>query len=488
MPDPAMPSAEMVSALIAAAASPKMAPQVEFLRANLRNCFHTVAHGNMSAFGRAAGVHHCTVKSWLTTRLPELPRITKLCREFGLQLSEFIALPLDLADRVQSIRETLRRYQTESAISRHRALDALAAALIDERAPSLKEIARRLGYRGTMQLYRYNSAACKIITSRHKARASAEKAQMRNRHTGRSWKYISTLELRKNLRAALRQIPPLSFEAVAASLKLTRKTLCRREPYLCRSIRKHFQQTRLSSVRGFLQQALKQEKAPTLRELCARLGIDRDTIRKHFPGLCRELLRRLENKRRAERERTRKLLVSALSDEAPPAIEQLEHRAGHHARTLKKWFPMIFHKIVARSARRAQTVKAEKRAIVEAACRESSPPTITTVAGRVGMNRNDLVATFPQLCNKIADRRNRYREKNRRLFKQQVHRAVRTLSRSGRYPSIRLVKSMIQTAPLRDSRLIASEIKGITSDSHNRGFTPTEPLRAGHAPLVRGDR
>ena len=449
----------MIAAMVAEAASLRTPPGIEILKSNLQRCLDDLAHGNVSMLGRISGVSKDTLRSWLRTSLPELGNFVKLCCELALPLSHFIAKPLALEDCKQSMTEILMLHETGRVISRNRALNALRDALNDVTAPSLEEIAQKLGYRSTMQLYRYDSAACKIITNRNRAMAAVIKAQPRQGHSRRVCKFISTPALAKSLRAALQRDPAPSLREVAAGLKISKQTLYRRFPVLCRSITKRFRSAWLISMRKSLQQALKQGKVPSLRELCLRLKIDRNAMWNHCPDLCRDLLQRLESDRRAEREWTRKILAVALTEEVPLNIKLLAHRTGHSAHTLNHWFPKFLRKLAARSARHNRILKAQNRAVVEAACREYQPPSVASVAARVGMNRNHLMTTFPSLGRRIADRRRRTCEKNRRLFRQEVHRGVRKLSKIGKYPSVERVRSLILTCPLRGNRLIARELK-----------------------------
>jgi len=403
--DDALLRSKMIAAMVAETASLQTPPGIEILRSNLQRCLDDLAHGNLSMFSRVSGVSKDTLRSWLRTSFPELCNFVKLCCEPALPMVDFIAKPLALENCKQSMKGTLMLHETGRIISRNRALNALRDALTDVTAPSLEEIARKLGYRRTMQLYRYDGAACKIVTNRNRAMAAAIKAQRRQGHSRRAWKFISTPELVKSLRAALKQDPAPSLREVAAGLKISKQTLYRRSPALCRSITKRFRSAWLISMRKLLQQALKQEKVPSLRELCSRLETDRNAMWNHCPDICRELLQRLESDRRAERKRTRKMLAVALMEEIPPNIKLLAHRTGHSAHTLNNWFPELFRKLAARSTRHNQILKAQNRAIVEAACREYPPPSVASVAVRVGMNRNHLMTTFPSLGRRITDRR-----------------------------------------------------------------------------------
>jgi AraC-like DNA-binding protein len=457
--DGAVLRTRMIAAMVAETASLRTPPGIGILRRNLQHCIDDLAHGNLSAFGRAAGVSNDTLRNWLKTSLPELCNFVRFCCELALPLVDFIAWPLALEARRQSIREILMLHETRRALSRNRALDALRDALNDNTALSLEEIAQKLGYQRTMQLYRYNSAACKTITRRHRAMAAAIRVQPRQGHSRRVCKFISTFELTKTLRAALKQDPAPSLGEVASGLKISKQTLHRRLPALCRSITKRFRSTWLISMRKSLQKALKQERVPTLRRLCSHLGIDRDAMWNHCPDLCRDLLQRFQHDRQEERERTQEILASALTEDIPPNIKLLAQSTGHSAHTLNSWFPKLFRKLAARSAKHNHILKAQNRAIVEAACREYPPPSVASVAARVRMNRNHLMTTFSSLGRRIADRRRRACEKNRRLFRQEVHHAVRKLSKIGKYPSVERVRSLIPTSPLRGNRLIARELK-----------------------------
>jgi hypothetical protein len=139
---------------------------------NLDSCLRHLFHGNGAEFAKFVGCTATSVYNWRSGKTT--PRIDQL-----LQLSDRLRLPIAaflLAGRAAGavdwkvVKPEAIDYAVPSILHRSRSkVRQVLRLLLNERpAPSLREVARRLGYQGTEGLRRVGKSLCKRITNNYK--------------------------------------------------------------------------------------------------------------------------------------------------------------------------------------------------------------------------------------------------------------------------------------------------------------------------------
>ena len=252
-----------------------MAPQVGHQPAALRMAFRMnvdvfVRHlfnGNGAEVAKFIGCTATSAYNWRNGKTT--PRIDQL-----LQLSERLRIPIAAfllsgagtgTVDWKTIKPDATDYATPAILHRHRAKmrQTLRMVLSERPAPSLSEVARRLGYRGTEGLRRISSALCKRTTDNYQKSFQAEPHGPRRRICGRK-------EIEAALKAALTKKEPESVPRIAQRLGYAGSApLFGSLPDLCRAISLKIARRKTIRIRAMgriVQSAIRQN--PPL--LCAR--------------------------------------------------------------------------------------------------------------------------------------------------------------------------------------------------------------------------
>jgi hypothetical protein len=202
--------------------------------------------------------------------------------------------------------ETRRR----RGIAPNRPADQIRAALLlaskEQPAPSMREVAQRLGYSIPTRLYIADSDLCKGIVR------NFNKSGRNHWWRRRGAKLLDDLIVRKTLEESLSLAMPLPLHRSALSLGYqTEDPLTARFPDLCRAIkakRAEVWAVRRSTLPAALEAALSEQPPPTLEQVAYRLGYSSDSsICDREPHLCAKLAaRRREFAERSRKDRDRR--------------------------------------------------------------------------------------------------------------------------------------------------------------------------------------
>jgi DNA-binding phage protein len=310
--------------------------------AGFRACVDVVAEGNQRAFARAAGVSSCAVYSQMSGKgLLQLSTLLRICHRLNIPLTVLLERDsISFAAGLAQAKECIRS-QRQLPLSRtpEQVRFALEQALHTQPPPSISEVARRLGFKGTERLYQVDrNLAKQVVANDRKSGAS---------HWWRkpgAVRICSLRDIQKLLEQSLAQERPVSAHHIAASLGYANDGyLQQRFPDLCRAIRQRVaaqDEPRLRIMEEVLKGALRESPVPTLTDLCRQLGYSSSlALRYHFPRLCDEILARrrdLRNQHIAER---RKTLQLVLIEEPAPSFSGVCRRVGLSAATLAKTCP-----------------------------------------------------------------------------------------------------------------------------------------------------
>jgi AraC-like DNA-binding protein len=225
--------------------------------------------------------------------------------------------------------------------------EALQLAAKEQPAPSISEVAERLGYSTPTRLYVADRDLCKVIVR------NFNKSGRNHWWRRRGAKFLDESVIRKALDESLSLEVPVPVHRSAKALGFeTESPLTARFPDLCRAIkakRAAVQRARRSTLPSTLKAALSDDPPPTLEQVASRLGYASDTsIRGWEPRLCA----RLTTRRRGFAERSKKALgnrlKAMLKENPPPSLREVHARLGITEAISYGNFPEIHRAIAAR--------------------------------------------------------------------------------------------------------------------------------------------
>jgi AraC-like DNA-binding protein len=261
---------------------------------NLQVCADTVFHGNVLAFAEACQVSPSACRSHVLGQyLPTIDVILRICYRLAIPITALFETDRHRAEaHWKTATEAVQPNRAHSRRSLEQVRLLLIGAAQEQPAPSLSEIAARLGYKGPDRLYQVDSNLCKKIAARYRRSGRSHLWRKSGAET-----IAKTFDLRQLLEQSLAQEPSVSSYAIAARVGYANEGYLRqRFPELCRAIGRRVAKQKTERTRHmekFLRQALKAEPAPTLAALRKRLGYSSSQcLQHHFPDLCRRILER----------------------------------------------------------------------------------------------------------------------------------------------------------------------------------------------------
>jgi transcriptional regulator with XRE-family HTH domain len=328
--DAALARTEAIGELLA------IAPRLEgvslhgVFTANLKACVDAITDGNMDAFARRCQVTRAPLHFYLSgSHMPTLNFVLRISYRLSVPLVAFLENdPLRADAYWKQTREALGDRHVPARRSKQQMRLELLKAAQKEKAPSLSEIARQLGYKGTNQLHQADPGLCKQIIARY-------------RQSGRShlWKkpngdrICERVDLRRLLEQCLAQDGPVSIRGLAASVGYASASCLQQKfPDLCRAIGNKIaarRAERLVDMERVLTEALKEDPATTLTDLRKRLGYSSSSaLRQHFPELCQQILARRQTARQEKIAQAKRKLQGILSEVPVVSLRIASKRMG----------------------------------------------------------------------------------------------------------------------------------------------------------------
>ncbi len=295
--------AKVVGELISATPELPAPPQKEQIAMMLEACLDKYSKGSIFALARLTKIS--ANRLWYYLRRGAVPRFDtflNFCSNLSITPLEFLtasSLPssegpnftLDhVTPRIQN-----KGKLTEDEVQRVRqVLESLLAERADP-PPTLEEIAQRLGHK-VETLQRYFPDLCRAITTRVKRNYSDDETLAR---------------MRQILENALASDEPIPLNAIASQFGYPSKTLQRYFPDLCQAVVKKYrdrfsgERWKFEQVRRRLEEVLSSdEDVISVKELARLMGYKYQTLRNHFPDLCKKISERYRvelSRRRKER-------------------------------------------------------------------------------------------------------------------------------------------------------------------------------------------
>ena len=235
--------ANQMGRLIAVAPELQSEPPRERVTNFIRICKHATG-GNINDFARLAGVHEETAYKWLHGKhIPTTDALLKVCYRFESSFSDLLINP----SPAHTPKKRLWLPHKNGEVNR-----LLLMALEEYPPPSVREAARRLGYKHTTSLSTRYPALCKMLTARHR---QSRRHRHRTQPSSRLRHDAATIE--RALRQALEESVPPSLMEIGRRLGYSSEIPLRRFPSLCRAI---VSRRRRPPLKPALQQVLKEER------------------------------------------------------------------------------------------------------------------------------------------------------------------------------------------------------------------------------------
>lgn len=317
---------------------------------HLRKCVHELFQGNRAAFAHFVSCPPSAVGNWISgATIPRISRFLEVCVRLEVPMAAFLLDPSramtnwsSFASRIHPDRSVGRYWRREDT------LRALTPALRERPAPTLAQIARRLGYKGTEGLRRVAPETCKQITKNYQ-----DSFVPGPFHKGPRPRICKASKIEAALRASLARRTPESVPEIAVRLGYAQSAPILIEfPELCRAINAKIasrKKSRLKTMRRIIIKTLEENPPPPLREVAHRLGYrDKKVIHHYFPKLEAALIAHRQACRRQNSHQLMLRLQPMLSERPLPSACTVARRLGLSIATLQRRFPESYHRFVAR--------------------------------------------------------------------------------------------------------------------------------------------
>jgi hypothetical protein len=302
------------------------------------------------AASEAAGCGRVSFHNWYAgNTAPRIDLLLRLCYELSIPLTS-----LATGDTAEAKDGAFGR--RAAGAKRHRNTTpqrtadqirrALQLAVKEQPSPSIREVAKRLGYSTPTRLYVADSDLSKTIVR------NFNKSGRNHWWRRRGAKTPSESAIRRALEESFTLEVPKPVHHTAASLGYdTECPLTARFPELCRAIkmkRERAAAARRTALAAVLESALDEDPPPSLVQTAKRVGCAKTTMREAEPELCAKLI--AQRREFAERSRAalRHQLDAMLKEEPPPSLREVHARFGITHHVLYENFPEIHRTIVGR--------------------------------------------------------------------------------------------------------------------------------------------
>jgi len=378
--------------LIAAGRTLSAEPGREQIAKAIKVCTESLAAGNAHAFARLSRLPKNRAHFWIQRNtVPLLNSLLKICRKMCITLLDFLTLddPLThlgiagVAIRLEAEMVTVHKRRKARAVMRE--------ALSENPAPSIQEIAKRLGYRRICSLRKVSPDLYMKIVERHRKTVGC-----------------------KSVRQGLRGAPLHTKEQVSHALEA----------------------------------ALVNDPAITLRQVAIELGYANGDgkLSKRFPQLCQALVKRRQESLTKRHQKLERALRKVLRENPPPPLREVETTLGYkNGSSLRKRFPELCATILANHKAHRRRQAAQLLARLQSVLMEDEPPSLASAARRFNQERNSVRKQFPDVCREIKERHAEFTRnkaaRTRAMCEEEIRQLTADLHAEGKHPTMTLVKS-----------------------------------------------
>jgi transcriptional regulator with XRE-family HTH domain len=290
------------------------------------------SEGNRSAIAETAGCRRTSFRSWYNgASVARVDLLLRMCHELGVPLTSLVTGTIAIEPEAAARAEVATQARRRHGLFPRRNTDQIRAALLlasdEQPAPSINEVARRLGYTTPNRLYVADSNLCRLIVR------NFNKSGRSHWWRRRGGKFLDDSVIRKALEESLAIEMPVPVNRSAKSLGFeTESPLTARFPDLCLAIkakRTNVQAARRITVASALEAALSEDPPPTVEQIAARLGYANEgTIRIWSPRLCARLIARRQRFAEHSKKALKKRMKAMLKENPPPSLRDVYARLG----------------------------------------------------------------------------------------------------------------------------------------------------------------
>jgi hypothetical protein len=336
--------ANQMGNLIAAAPTMASDPPQERATRFVPACINVLSDGNVSDFARLVNVNKITVYSWCYDRaVLRNDLLLKVCH--ATQVSLINVLTKDnVTPNPNLVVRPRRQVLFTPGFRRHitgEVEHVLLAALKQDPPPTVREIAKYLGYKAPDFLYCKYPQLCKMLTARYRNHFGYPQNSAHNTT------HLTDEKIEHALKEALTVAVPPSIKQIARSLGLStykpRQLFISKFPELYRRVlrrRADYRMKHKEQIGQQLNAIMREKPPPTLDQVTKRLGYKANTyLRKHYPDLCRRIVERHRQYRKALFENISHTLEGILREKPPVSLRAAARRLGRDPSYLGVRFP-----------------------------------------------------------------------------------------------------------------------------------------------------
>jgi len=349
---------------------PRVNPEIsrKHFHGSLAVYLEELVGGNIVALAEYFHCPRSILQDWLDARrMPRLESLLRIARALNVSISSFFVRDRPTAIDIASAKHALAAAGHRN-VSPSRTADeirkSLRAALKTDAPMSLSEVARTLGYTTTERLYQADRKLSHKIASRY--RQSGRSHWWRRPGATR---ICEVPRLKEILEESLKSKKPASVHYIAARLGYSNDGYIQQKcPDLCAAIGRKIAKRRqvyLDGMRQTLERALGEDPAPTLTELSRRLGCTTSsTLRMHEPRLCDQILARYRTCIEERRSELRKAAELALGEAPVPSVRSVCAQLGITVWFMNKYFPDVRRRIAEQHRRCSLAETARRRKLL----------------------------------------------------------------------------------------------------------------------------
>jgi hypothetical protein len=424
--------------LVAAAHKLKSDPPRERISNFLKMCPKQICNGNTTAFARYVGITPGVYHDWRSMkRYPHINLLLKVCYRSLISFSDLLTNDHLLFDAT-SINRLSQLTGTSDLFNRdHKITKTLLSALEEKPPPSVRQVARRLGFKEPLPLYLKHADLCKTLTAKNRDAHSPRVRRPGKRICHEASDVYNALQeaLREEVLPSLEEIARRLGYACAGPLKY-------RFPDLCQLI---LSRRSKGNAKTALENALAQTIPPSLIQVAKTVGyVQPSPLRARYPDLCDKLVARQVQRRAHERNQLRTSLESILVENPPPGLNEVAKRFGYRlfrdsSSLLIRYFPELCKAIKVRHKQYRKSKLNNTILKLNQALSEEPPPSPKEVVSRLEYSSSYISVKFPKEREAIKKRHGEFKRRlsaeRKAKAKARIKQIALDLHASGRYPA-----------------------------------------------------
>ncbi|MFS8085877.1 MAG: TniQ family protein [Acidobacteriota bacterium] len=352
--------------LIAAAPSQSSEPSRDRLTKIVPKLIKRAADGNATAFAEIVGIRRITIYLWLQREyVPTTDFMLKICYRLGVSFSDILTKQEIIADGDFKGNLQILNQSVAAAMLPHREdtlKNQLLTALEEIPPPTLREVANRLGYKGTSSLRARCPELVKLLTSRHRAAFPLHR------------KIRDSTVVKLALQQALKMNPPPPLDEIARDLGYAESRSLQQYRTLYDAIvirRADYWSKCRNDLRLKLEATLVEDPPRTLKQVAKSFGFKAPTsIRNGYPELATAIVTRHAMYCTAQFENICDALQSSLCEEPAICLRTIASRLGRSCDYLRLQFPKESGAIVKRHSDFNHNAVRQRKALAKTKVRQ----------------------------------------------------------------------------------------------------------------------